>query len=731
MAPISAEEKTQNKHQGWWKSSSRASWTPYMRQKCERLNTEYARYNLLLILYGLAILRIGYITISLISGHSFGWSVVSTFLVGIPAIICLRKNKLILPMRYGFSPLLRIISIPFITNEISSEGVGFICGLFFMLLMIESIMIIRHFKLEIVYIVFHGVLLSLWISTVNFQTDLASQSYLVIFLIAAGCICCSWNRRQIETAMFEARYKSDDFSALIAQLQVGIVAVCESKILLINEKCRTFVQKFQDSDNYNEDDLHSLLLAFEKRFTSPQHDEFILFRNYEDTLCVRVCAVNYYGNPAKIYVLTDISETEKSKRELERLDQYKTNLIRTVSHDYRTPLNVIVNGLDILTRDAPLSGKHGQVTKVCREASRYLLYLVNDLLDYYQLKTHAFQKNIQKFDIQEALVSILELVSFKTQTSGVSLVTDFSSDLPCDFHNDSDRIKQVIINLVTNAIKYSSRDSEIRVRATVNDQKEVIVEVKDHGIGIKPEDQTKLFKEFGRIVDDEHITLNPKGVGLGLWICKGVCDELGSGIEVDSIYGEGTTFRFTLRNFAENEVASEDGDVRSKGGTISGIIPYDHDDTETARRVSSLTRQLPRMGNPFDQIQEHPKMDKTVLIVDDESFNQIVLEQLLSRFNIVADVASNGSDALNLVEENPYQILIIDYDMPKMSGPDLIKRIRQKELQWNRLGCTIFGHTAFGEKERQELLESGANEILNKPTSIDQVSALLSRYKVM
>jgi len=156
-------------------------------------------------------------------------------------------------------------------------------------------------------------------------------------------------------------------------------------------------------------------------------------------------------------------------------------------------------------------------------------------LDYSQLKTRVLQVDITSFDIKECLVSVIDLLALKNRSNGIVLETEFGEALPREFNSDSSRIKQVIINLVTNAIKCSKRGSKVIVRAFLIENRAVRIEVQDFGLGIKEKDRKILFQEFGKIVDEEHLNLNPKGVGLGLWICQSVCSELGSGISVDGI----------------------------------------------------------------------------------------------------------------------------------------------------------------------------------------------------
>eukprot|EP00357_Protocruzia_adherens_P006097 CAMPEP_0114972184 /NCGR_PEP_ID=MMETSP0216-20121206/255_1 /TAXON_ID=223996 /ORGANISM="Protocruzia adherens, Strain Boccale" /LENGTH=507 /DNA_ID=CAMNT_0002332531 /DNA_START=630 /DNA_END=2153 /DNA_ORIENTATION=- len=493
--------------------------------------------------------------------------------------------------------------------------------------------------------------------------------------------------------MFEARYKTQDLNNLINKLNVGVAVMAEDKVLLSNKCYMNFTQKIKDPEQLcSSTSSYQLICAPE---SEDLDTDTSLVQNGEHWYDVSQQWIEYLDQRAQVVVIQDVTTQQKAIAEMERLEHFRSNLIRTVSHDYRTPLNVIINGLDLISHCSELPPNLSNMSQLCHQAAQFLVYLVDDLLDYYQIKTNVFRLSTKEFDIRDLVNTTLKLLSLKANTAGIKLEAVFDINVPSVFESDPDRFRQVLINLVTNAIKYSPPNSQICVKLSRTDE-ELLCEVVDHGMG--------------------------KGVGLGLWICQQICSELGSGVQVESEYGVGTTFSFGMRTIVQDIREKSNGKKRKSVPEIRSADSRRQSCTTDDIRLELDTNHSSKV---LQKCQE-PK----VLIIDDEPFNQIVLRELLTPLGAICHLASNGEEALQLLKTNnvieaansddrqPFDMIITDYDMPRMSGPELIAKIRQMEytIEGFRAGH-IVGHTAYGAGEEAELRRSGADFILPKPVS--------------
>jgi len=517
-----------------------------------------------------------------------------------------------------------------------------------------------------------------------------------IIVMAIGSMLCSVCRANVEAEMFEARYRNNDLRAIINHIRIGIMVKSSNRLILTNPAFESQIQQLMEDDGSSisiekRGDLIQFLEEQTEVVKEEGNEERIVQRG-DTSLSVFKASINCFDEQAELLVVKDVTPTQKAIQELKRLDQLKNNLIRTVSHDYRTPLNAIVNGLITISDHNEMPNSLKKVIHVCQQASKFLLYLVNDLLDYYQLKTAVFNCQVSKFNLREMVLATVELLNLKAKPAGISLEPLFESSLPEEINNDEDRFRQILINLVVNAIKYSPYDSKVQIKLSRSERtEEVMIEVIDHGLGIKQEDQKTLFQEFGRVLDPNNLAINPKGVGLGLWISQKVATQIGSGISVDSTFGKGSKFAFSVINYSSQPKSSSSNFLDRPNLDEFAQVAYSEGGEEPQdvkkRTVditlrADLSNRSVRSGLPRSS-----QVELRVLVVDDESFNQIVLEQILNTLGVGCDIAGNPDQGLKLIEDKIraqdgyYTTIIIDYDMPLMGGPELITLIRQMEVK--------------------------------------------------
>jgi len=766
MVSLSLGSYFHTKLRSSWTKLSRSSWTAPMITTHEYCLAKSSISNMETILVFTLLCRTLLLIFIIIDTGHFPYTEVTDFITLIFGYLLVKRRKLTRFLRYVF-PLLTYAMLPAFTYQATkSEGdnLGFVCGAIFVVMLVEFQTVVRQIWVELIYTVCQASLVVVIICFYDIPGLHKTPTLILLTITTLGVIFCSISRRMVETEMFEARYKNNDLTALISHLQVGVVVRTKEKLLLTNGTFEALTTVFEDEDTgVDSGDLRSFLKYLETQnaisslddVETPRDDDAIIHRGGE-SYAIRSQTITCLDEDAQLILLQDITETEKAVSELKQLDRFKTNLIRTVSHDYRTPLNVILNGLEMISEYTELPPDLKKFTTLCQQASQFLMYLVNDLLDYYQIKIDAFQVVLKEFNLLDTITTALDLLTLKAQTAGVSLELEYDDSLPKMFMSDPERLHQVLINLVTNAIKYSAEGAVVHLRISRVSKRDALVEIEDHGLGIRDEDLCKLFNEFGRIIDPENLSCNPKGVGLGLWICKQICSEIGSGIEVSSVHGEGSIFSFGLTNSLPEETIDEQfnsiiplshhnvpfardgyyGSITESflGSVTEGVTPHN----QTSGRV--LYKWQPSKQHNIDLAEIPEAAEVDILVVDDEAFNQIVLKQLMTSLGVSCDIASSGKEALEIIKEalnneeainkpkNPYRLMIVDYDMPWMSGPELIKHIRQLEKELDLPHCIIIGHTAFGKPERTELLDCGADDIMPKPVSSQHLRQFLNTY---
>jgi hypothetical protein len=365
--------------------------------------------------------------------------------------------------------------------------------------------------------------------------------------------------------------------------------------------------------------------------------------------------------------------TEKERAEIAA--KTKTNFLSTVTHELRTPLYAVTGLTNMLLEDNP---KPDQVQhlKSLKFSGDYLLTFINDILQINKIEANKVELDPEIFNLKNKVENVIAALNNSALDNNIMMHFEYDKKLPEVFDGDQLKISQILINLIGNSIKFT-KDGDIWVRVTQLNKADkmhtIRLEVEDNGIGITKEKQDNMFESFSQ----GSVQINRKygGTGLGLSIVKGLVDILKGKIYMKSELGKGTSFSIELPLKESEEVKK--------------VKKHDY-----SKDISKLDLK-----------------NVKILVVEDNKINQMITKKILNKMNLNCDLIDNGEDAVEMVKETSYDVVLMDIHMPGISGLEATKRIRSfdKEL-------TIFALTAVTlEDKMHEFDEAGFNDIISKP----------------
>jgi len=367
--------------------------------------------------------------------------------------------------------------------------------------------------------------------------------------------------------------------------------------------------------------------------------------------------------------------------------------LANMSHEIRTPMNGIIGMSNLLlgTATDPLQIERLTIIQNCGNT---LLDLINDILDFSKLEADKTELEWLPFNLTHTAREIVELISTRASEKGLTLSYKHDSEVPAWIKGDVTRFRQILTNLVSNALKFTEAGSiEIHSSGKLKFGKiwEIQVSVKDTGIGIPEELRSKLFQSFSQV--DASTTRRFGGSGLGLAICKGLCEKMGGTISIQSEVGKGSTFTFTIE----------------------------------AEECQAFEQQ--KVANPFLEVD--PEMAKNhplrILIAEDNRTNQLVAAGLLGKLGYQADVAGNGFEVLKCLESRNYDLILMDCHMPELDGFRTTERILSKYGSHRPRIIALTASTLSEDIER--CYSTGMDGFIGKPISISALAKSLVACK--
>ncbi len=400
--------------------------------------------------------------------------------------------------------------------------------------------------------------------------------------------------------------------------------------------------------------------------------------------------------------LKELAEKNEEQKRLVQLadeaNQAKSDFLANMSHEIRTPINAVLGMNEMILRESGDTNILDYAGSI-QSAGKNLLALINSILDFSKIEDGRMDILPVNYRLAEMIQGLEDSIRERARGKRLSLVVDVDEDLPSVLHGDDVRVSQVIMNLLTNAVKYTQQGTvTLSIREKRREEGTVFLEVsvRDTGIGIQEEDREKLFEAFSRLEEERNRTI--EGTGLGMSIVTNLLDMMDSKLQVESEYGKGSEFSFVL---AQDIVDGEPlGDYR--------------------KRVNN-----PEQPGGAKRVLYAPHA--RVLVVDDNAMNLKVAKNLLKRSAIQLDQADSGIEALRMIREQAYDIVLLDHMMPNMDGVETLDEIWKQGL--HREGMAVIALTANAiVGAREKYLEAGFDDYLSKPIEIRELEEKLARY---
>ncbi|UQZ90654.1 hypothetical protein C4J81_16155 [Deltaproteobacteria bacterium Smac51] len=367
----------------------------------------------------------------------------------------------------------------------------------------------------------------------------------------------------------------------------------------------------------------------------------------------------------------------------------KSEFLASMSHEIRTPMNGVLAVTELLSEEN-LTDRQKDYVNTIAESGHTLLTIINDILDLSKLEAGKIELESLSLDMKTIIDSVINLLGPAAQKKGLELAANYEPGTPRHFLGDPGRIRQVLVNLVGNGVKFT-QEGYVHIDVETSEDNELIVSVKDTGIGVSEEARERLFQKFEQAGLDT--TRKFGGTGLGLAISKRLVEIMGGEMWLESVLGKGSTFYFRLRlPLAEHfptadELAAKP--VRSKRPTFKGSL----------------------------------------LVVDDNAVNRMVAARMLEKLGNVVATAENGREALTCMEESGYDVVFMDCQMPELDGYEATRMQRRKESETSCGHQIIIAMTANAMAgDREKTLEAGMDDYISKPFKIDDMVNVLARF---
>jgi PAS domain S-box-containing protein len=470
---------------------------------------------------------------------------------------------------------------------------------------------------------------------------------------------------------------------------------------VLDVKLHSLAQDIQPDGRSAEDALKQLMQQAIKQ--GNQQSEFIYKRVNEENFPAEMIFTATIMNDELVFIgiIQDLTERKQAEREIiqakddaEQANRTKSEFLSNMSHELRTPLNGVLGYAQILQHDQQVTKQQLESLQGIESCGQHLLTLINDVLDLSKIESGKMEFNIAPVNLPKLVKGVYDIVSHRASAKGLELNLDIQAGLPIVIKTDATKLRQVLINLLGNAVKFTQHGTvslQLFESKNMQDKTCLRFDVADTGVGVPEEKQEVIFDAFKQAKDG----MGAGGTGLGLAISQRLIQELGGDkILLHSIYGKGSSFSFTL---PLAEISSQELENPGYEDINVSRIPLLPQDTRF-----------------------------TVLIVDDRKINRDILKQLLEISGFITLEAENGKAALQQIKANTVDVVFMDIRMPEMDGMEATQIIRQNQKNKDLVIIAISANV-FPEL-RKKILEAGMNDFIAKPLNLAEVFQKIERH---